>query len=455
MEIQLPFKYKARDYQVDFWKGMASGKKRACLVWHRRSGKDLTVWNYTIMQAFLEPGNYFYFFPSYSQGRKVIWEGKDKTGTSFLSYIPKEIIIGKPNQQLMQVRIKCAEKTGEEKSEKYSLIQIVGTDNFDSIMGTSIKGCVFSEYSLQDPKAWQFIRPILTESGGWAIFVMTPRGNNHGKELFDMANLNESWFCQKLSVEDTKHDGVRVISEKDIQDEKESGMSEDYIRQEFFCSFECGIDNSYYGWCLEKMRKENRICSVSWQPHIPVHVSMDLGYNDDTVLIFFQIAGKEIHVIDYYENRDFGLEHYAKVIKEKAYTYGRYFAPHDSKAHHLGTGTSAYERAMEHDIHLTVLPTAKISIRDGIDCVRSSLEYTWIDEKKCSRLITCLENYQKTRDESNKVYREKPKHNWASHAADAFRYACLGVRLYGDEGKSVDDDLYTKMLDRYLPSYPR
>lgn len=448
MEIEIPYKYHVRDYQEPFWYAMnVLGKKRACLIWHRRAGKDLTVWNFTIQQAFLEPGNYFYFFPSYAQGRKVIWDGKDKEGNTFLSYIPKEILASLPNNTMMQVRIQCAN------SDKTSLIQILGTDNYDSVMGTSCKGAVFSEYSLQDPKAWQYIRPILVESGGWAVFVYTPRGMNWGKELFDIASSNKDWFCEKLSVSDTLHDGKRIISEEAIQSERESGMSEDYVQQEFYVSFNMGIDGSYYGWHLEKAKAEGRITKVPWQPDLPVHTAIDIGRSDATSIVFYQLPGKEIHIIDHYENQGKDWSHYAKYLLEKPYVYGKHYAPHDIKAKTFNSKLSAQEKMEGMGIIMHDLPTLKISVESGIDTVRSLFPSFWIDEEKCSHLIKCLSNYQKVRDEKNLVYREQPLHNWASHSADSLRYACIAIKMYGNGSKGVDDLGYQSMLNKYLPKF--
>src|SRR5208282_1870328 len=118
-------------------------------------------------------------------------------------------------------------------------------------------GCVFTEFSLQDPVAWTLIRPILRENGGWAVFNFTPRGANHGKELYDMASRNSDWFSQLLTVEDTG-----VLTDTDIQKERDEGMSEDMIQQEYYCSFTLGVEGSYYAKYLQQARDENRIGCV-------------------------------------------------------------------------------------------------------------------------------------------------------------------------------------------------
>jgi len=135
----------------------------------------------------------------------------------------------------MKIRLKCG-----------SLIQIIGTDNIDAIMGTNPVGCVFSEYSLQNPAAWDLIRPILTENGGWALFNYTPRGRNHGFILYEMAKNNKDWFCELLTVDNTD-----VVNPEMIQAEREAGMSEEMIKQEFYCSFEASLSKCFFSGVLE------------------------------------------------------------------------------------------------------------------------------------------------------------------------------------------------------------
>src|SRR5262245_28067867 len=152
--IEVPYNFSPREYQLPFFRAMESGKKRAVLVWHRRAGKDKTVFNFLVAEMLRRVGNYYYMFPTYAQGKKVIWEGKDKTGFPFLGHIPKELREGDPNNTEMKLTLKNG-----------SLFQVIGSDNIDSVMGSNPVGCVFSEYALQDPNGWEYMSPILLENG--------------------------------------------------------------------------------------------------------------------------------------------------------------------------------------------------------------------------------------------------------------------------------------------------
>ena len=188
----IPHNYQPRPYQLPLLRAMDSGKKRACVVWHRRSGKDKTLINLMVKKMFERVGSYYYFLPTYKQGKKILWDGMDRNGMRFLDHFPAQVVT-KKNETELKLQVANG-----------SIFQIVGTDNYDSIMGSNPVGCVFSEYALQNPAAWDFIRPILAENEGWAVFNFTPRGMNHGYELFQMAERNQDWFCELLTVDDTR-----------------------------------------------------------------------------------------------------------------------------------------------------------------------------------------------------------------------------------------------------------
>ena len=438
IKVTLPLNYRARDYQLPFWQAMKSGLKRAVLVWHRRAGKEKTSWNFLITRAVQKVGVYYYFFPHFSQGRKILWDGVDKDGFRFLDHIPKELIEGSPNSTEMKIRLKNG-----------SLIQIIGTNNIDSIVGTNPIGCVFTEYSLQDPTAWQLIRPILVEKGGWAVFNFTPRGANHGKDLYEMAKANPEWFSQLLTARDTC-----VVSEEDIQKERDAGMSEDFIQQEFYCSFTLGVEGSYYAKYLQDARDEDRISNVPWNKQARVYTAWDLGFGDSCAIIFYQLAGREIHIIDYYENHGEGLPHYASVLKEKPYIYADHFAPHDIDSHAFSSGLSAREVGADLGIKFITLPTLKLRLEDGIEAVRGLFPRLWIDSIKCKHFVKCLENYRKEFDQRLEIYKERPRHDKWSHGADAMRYLAIAVKLHVDQSRSgIDDKQADQWYNKYNPRF--
>lgn len=396
------------------------GYKRVLAVMPRRSGKDLTAFNVCIRQCLRKVCVVYYIFPTFAQAKRVIWDSVTNSGDRILDYIPEELIFSK-NSQEMKIRFVNG-----------SLLQLVGSDNINSLMGTNPYGVVFSEYSLQDPRAYSFIRPILAANDGWALFISTPRGRaNHLYSLYEVAQNDPAWKCIKLTLDDTRH-----ISD-DRMDQERKEMSEDMIQQEYYCSFDAGIQGSYYARYIDRMRLEKRICSVVWENGFPVHTAWDIGVRDSTTIIFFQNIGQMVHIIDCYENQKVGLEHYVKILNEKPYSYGKHIAPHDIQVKEFGTGMTRLEKARQLGIRFSVAPS--ISVMDGIESVRSCLGKVVIDENKCVSLIRSLEQYRQEYDAKNKVYRPNPLHDFSSHWCDAMRYLAISLPKTKDQNSSAEE----------------
>lgn len=224
--VRVPVNYTPRNYQLPFLYTMepgSGGKKRACLVWHRRSGKSKTLLNFAINECFRRVGTYYHCFPEYAQGRKVLWDGVDRDGHPVLEWHVPQLIRKATNAAEMKITLVNG-----------SLWQIIGADNYDSVVGANPVGLILDEWAISDkyPQAWDFFRPILAENGGWAVFPFTPRGRNHGFDLYQQSLANEDWFCELLTVKDTQ-----AITVEAIETERKAGMPESMIQQEFYCSF--------------------------------------------------------------------------------------------------------------------------------------------------------------------------------------------------------------------------
>lgn len=409
MEITLPYKFTPRSYQLPLLRAFDTGCKRLIQIWHRRSGKDKLDVNIIAREMQRIPGIYYYMFPTYSQGKKALWEGIGKDGFRYIQHFPRELMDGDPNNSEMKIRYKNG-----------SLFQVIGTDDIDRIVGTNPRGCVFSEYSLQNPKAWEFIRPILRENEGWAIFNYTPRGKNHGWDLYEMAKNNAQWFVSLLTINDT-----HVLTPEDIQEERDAGMSEDMIQQEFYCSFTAAIMGSYYYTQYDEAEQNGRFTEVPYDPMLPVYTVWDLGVSDAMSIGFYQINAGKVMMIDYEEHTGQGFPFFAKLLQDKKYVYAKHFAPHDIRVKEMGTGKSRQETAKALGIDFEIVP--QMSIQDGIDAARGLFSKLWVDKEKCSHWLRLIPQYTKEYDEDNKVFKDNPLHDWTSHGADMFRYTAIIV----------------------------
>jgi len=414
--MRIPFNYEPRDYQLPLLKAVDNGINRFIWVWHRRAGKDKTAINIITKKMFERVGAYFYVFPTYTQGKKIIWNGADKEGFRFMDHLPKELRT-KTNETEMFIEMVNG-----------STFQIVGSDNIDSIVGTNPMGVIFSEFSLQDPRAWDFIRPILAENGGWAGFNFTPRGKNHAYDLLRFAESDPNWFTQVLTADDTKAIPQSVLDQEKKEIIAKNG-DDAIFQQEYFCSFEASVQGSYYGQLLQEAKEKNRIKEVPYDSSVPVDTWWDLGVGDAMAIWFTQSIGNEIHVIDYLESEGEGVPYYVAHLQTKGYVYGDHYWPHDGEARELSTGVSRKETAQKLGLN-PILIVPNLSVDDGIQATRILLSRCWFDVVKCKRGLETLANYHKEYDEKRKVYKTRPDHDWSSHGSDAFRYLAVGHNHY-------------------------
>lgn len=411
--MDLPYKYKPRFYQEPLLRAMDSGYKRAVWVAHRRSGKDLTCLNYMIRQMFQRVGTYYYFFPTFKQARKVLWEGMRKDGMKFMDHFPKELIKRKKDNEMFLETING------------SVFQLVGSNEVDRIVGTNPIGNGFSEYAMQDPRAWGYIRPILAENNGWAIFQSTPRGENHFYDLYEFAKNDPDWFTDKVDVLESKCIPLDVLEREKREILAQYGDLSLY-RQEYLCDFSVPIAGAYYAKQIQQAEDDKRITTVPHESGLSVNTYWDLGMRDSTAIWFVQIVGKEIRLIDYYEGSGEALSHYVQELDRKGYTYGEHYLPHDVEVRELGTGKSRKEVLAKLGLRVRVVP--KLPIEDGINVLRMIFNQLWFDKGRCKEGLNALKNYRKEYDDKNQKYKDRPLHDWSEHASSALRYFAVSYR---------------------------
>ena len=416
MEIELPHNLNYRDYQKLLVEFIRKWWRRWLVMLHRRAWKDKLMFNLCVEMAIREQWGYAYILPTYAQGKKIIWDSIDKEWKKFKDHIPKELLVWENGTEL---KFTLA---------NWSFIQILGSDTIDNLRGIAPRWIVFSEYAFQNPTAWEVMRPILAENGWWAIFNSTPNGKNHFYDMFNTAKqLQEqdgSWFCQKLTVDDTG-----VVSKEYIEEERRNWMSEEMIQQEYFCSFDVGAIGAYYAREIEQARNDGRITKLPFNPDVPVDLYFDLGVNDNFTISWKQNDWQFYNFINYYEENWKTLEHYFAIIDDwfdrKKWKIGKIYLPHDSsqKSHaFLVSWTTILEKFEQKYPGKIVYIPNKVSINDWIQEVRKLFPRMRFDSETCVQFIRCIENYKKDWDDVKKVFRDQPRHDWASHWADNLRY---------------------------------
>lgn len=298
-----------------------------------------------------------------------------------------------------------------------STIQIIGSDRYDSMRGTNPIGVVFSEYGFQHPLAWETIRPILVENGGWALFESTPNGKNHFYELLEQAKGNDKWKTSVLPVNITKSLDFDALMEE------KNSMDPILFAQEYLCSFDVGMVGSYYSEQIQWLENNGRIGSFPHDPGLPVETHWDLGISDATAIWFCQKLGSEIRVIDCYEATNKGFDEILTDITTKPYRYSKHFLPHDFQNKELMLGESRQEYAQKRGFKCEITPRATID--EGIDISRRTFKNCFFNRETTKTGIRALQNYHREYDQVAKIFKNTPKHDWSSHLADSFRYMSI------------------------------
>jgi phage terminase large subunit len=398
MNYDLPHGWDPRPYQLPLWEYLQAGGKRAMAMWHRRAGKDDVCLHWTACAAALRVGTYWHMLPEAAQARKAIWDAVNPhTGKRRVDEAFPPAIRETTREHEMFIRFKNG-----------SAWQVVGSDNYDSLVGSPPIGVVFSEWALADPMAWAYIRPILRENGGWALFITTPRGRNHATTMMAMAQAEEEWFAQKLAASDTgvftAEDLEKELREYEWQFGPEIGRTR--FEQEYNCSEEAGMVGAFYARLIQQAEDEGRITGVPYDPKAPVYTAWDLGFGDETAIWWVQTVGKELRWLDYYEASGVGLDHFAAQIRSRPWGYDEHLLPHDGDAGQLGTGKSIAEvlTTMLGGKHGRVRSVPRLpgggDVDAGINALRMLLPRSWFDAKRCARGIEALRTYRAEWDET-------------------------------------------------------
>lgn len=302
-----------------------------------------------------------------------------------------------------------------------SRIRLYGADNANALRGIYLDGCVLDEAADIRRSVWgSVISPMLADRKGWAVWIGTPRGHDHFYEIHQQAQADPEWYSLRLKASETG-----LIPQAELESQAKT-MTADQYAAEFETSFDAAILGAIYAKELAAARKDGRIGRVLYDAALPVHTAWDLGVGDSTAIWFIQLLGMEARLIDYYEASGEGLPHYAKVLQDRGYIFGRHIAPHDIAVRELGSGRSRIEVAASLGIKFEVAPN--VPLEDGIHAARLWLGRCWIDETKCKAGLESLQHYRWARNERLGELKSTPVHDFASHGSDALRYAALALK---------------------------
>lgn len=419
MHIELPaYKWEPRPQQLRAWNALARGVRTAVLAWHRRMGKDEIALHNAAIKAMQRVGNYWHMLPMQEQARKALWEGVNpRTGrVRWKDAFPEEIIKHVDNQGMKVTFVND------------STWQLLGSDNYNSLVGSTPVGITMSEAALADPAAFGYFRPILLENNGWSLHISSVRGRNHFKSLFDSVSKDPNGFAELLSAEDTGiFTELQLIAERKFYiDQYGSAFGNALFEQEYLSNWDAAIIGAVWGDELKNLRLDGRAAPFIYDPRHPVYTSWDIGVGDPTYVLFWQIIGNRPRLIDWYSSTDTGVDHYVEVLSKKPYYYAKHIGPHDIINRGGGSANSWFEQGRKLGLNFERMEnTAKLdSIAAGSYLIRQmevntsgvQVEDPMAD---CEFLLSAFTQYRFSFDQERKVMSKNPVHDWTSHPSDA------------------------------------
>ena len=384
-------------------------KRWSCLVAHRRAGKTVAATNDLIIGALecrKERPQFAYIAPFRDQAKRVAWD--------YLKHYSRPFHAGKPNESDLIIPMPNEGK-----------LMVFGADNPDALRGIYLDGAFLDEFGDFRPSVWgNVIRPALSDRGGWAVFGGTPKGRNEFWQIRELARKTpDQWYLQELRASESG-----ILSHAEIEAVRGQLTAEQYA-QEYECDFAAALVGAFYGKDLVQVEREGRVTSVQVDPAVPVHTAWDIGYRDDTAIWWYQVMRGEIHIIDFHSSSGNSIDFYTDLIAEKGYRYGTHWLPHDARAKTLAAKGKGVIEQLGEGLGLNSMAIVpNLDIHDGIQAARVMLRRCWFDDEKCAEGLEALRQYQREYDEDKKSFREKPRHDWTSHAADAFRMMAVAWR---------------------------
>ena len=360
----------------------------------------------SVKMAFERPGMYFHMLPNHKQARKVVWDGFDNQGRKTLDVVfPKQL-----REDTNKTEMKITLRSG-------AIWQLVGSDFYDSLVGSNPFGIVMSEAALSDPRAWSMFRPMLAGNGGWAAFISTPRGYNHFHDLIKLAKGSPTWFHSHLGVADTQH-----IAQSVLDDERRE-MPDELYRQEYDCDFSAANVGAIFGRYVEQMEKQGRICFVDRPgPNDEVWVTSDIGYRDKASFVWWKRMRGGFEIFHYDDGSGMDAEEWIPRLRKQPRA-DVLILPHDARAKSFASRRSVVET------FLSERPWAGVDVRvneqrkkaDSINAGRLMLRRVRIaNNEACAPLLQALRAYHFKYDEETKTFSSEPEHDWSSHPADAY-----------------------------------
>jgi len=354
--------------------------------------------------------------PKYEHARKAVWEAiNPHTGLRRIDEAFPQPLRKRTNDKSMLIEFKCG-----------SIWQLVGSDSYDSLIGSPPVGVVFSEWAVADPRAQGYLRPILLENGGWALYIYTSRGYNHGWTAYESALSRADSFAQRLTVDDTG-----VFTSEQLVNEREAyirALGEDagdaLFRQEYYCDFSAANLGAILGGAIALAEREGRLADpfAAYDPTGPdVFVSSDIGFRDAAAFWFWQPRIAGLALVHYEEESGLDADDWIELLEAVDIPIHTLWLPHDARARTFQTKRTVVEAFLSSGLAKQVKVVGQSKILDRINAARRIIPLCRF-APGTEQGIKALRHWSFKYDEEKRAFSKEPDHDWASNGSDSFSY---------------------------------
>ena len=449
--------FEVRHYQKEFWGALigqyADGTpcrqyKRGISICHRRYGKDELTMRAAFIASQIRPGNYWHCLPKLEQCKKAIWYATNPhTGKRRIDECFPDEFVKRNGKKASDLLIEF---------ENGSTWQLIGSDNYNSAVGSSPCGIVFSEWALAMPEAYAYFSPMIVDNDGWAWFITTPRGKNHAYRMFEAAKHSQSGRDLEEMEKVLTEDELKLFSDEpdwyyelaDVYQTRALNLVQirqvirDYaaiygpeagnmiFEQEYECDFSGISTGSYFGAYLVLAEREGRICDFEIDRSKPVHTSWDLGKAENNPIFLFQYSDDPdypIDIVDFYRPAAMSdLRSWCDWLDAHGYN-GFDFVPHDILVTEWGGIRTRMD--MLKDMGRNPVRVNRVSFEDGISAgIETIRKCRFRNTKRVREALEDLRNFMREWDDENQTYKPTPKKDKAEHVGSSWRYLSLAWR---------------------------
>lgn len=314
------------------------------------------------------------------------------------------------------------------KGLKHNTTDIKSTEGIDV--------CWVEEAEKVSQGSWEVLIPTIRKEASEIWISFNPKHPTDPTYTMFVANADEDMYVKRVSYRDNPF-FPEVLEVERLRLKKNDDKAYNHV-------WEGGFDERHFGGIyatyIEDARNADRILPAPYKSGIPVIAAWDLGKSDSTAIWFAQVVGFEPRIIDYYENAQKDLAHYAEYMRTLPYKEITNYLPHDAGHERLGMSNSMSQQLKALGIDNKVLKVGSVAAR--IELGRDLIKQAYFDERKTKDGVHALTNYQYEYDDNKQMFKQKPLHDWASDGADAFGYLAQAIQRETKTAAPVEQTYY-------------